>query len=154
MAPNGKRYLLGLGNYARGDDGVGLHVVEYVWARGLDRDFQALELKNDGMQLLTLFEPGTDRIVVVDCAMIDRDPGDYLLFRPEDVTSRKAAEGISTHEGDVLKLVEMGRALGLPVPDLQLLAVQPESLEMEMQLSETVAARVPEYARAAIDALG
>ncbi len=152
-AVGARRYLLGFGNYARGDDGIGLHLVEYICAHGMNRGFEALELRNDGLQLLNYLVPQTERILVADCALMEERPGTHRLFRPEDVDSRKLAGGISTHEGDLLTLLEMGRRLGLPVPDLWILAVQPQSLHDSMELSDVLRHRLPDYADAAIQVL-
>ncbi len=60
------RYILGLGNYAMGDDGIGLRIIESIAEQGLDEDFEAIEIANNGMQVLTYFEEQTELLVIVD----------------------------------------------------------------------------------------
>lgn len=148
------RYVIGMGNYARDDDSIGLRVVEKIVAESLDTDFIAIEAGNDGMKLLTYFNEDTERILVVDCACMGREPGDYLILDPDDVSSKKTTGKISTHEGDVLKLIELGKQIGGPVPGIKLLAIEPESLGMDMRLSDTLAARLEEYVAVAIREIG
>ena len=147
------RYIIGLGNYARNDDGIGLRIVEKIVEQDLDKDFEAVEIGNDGMRLLTYFTDRTDSILLVDCALMDRKPGEHLLFSYDDIRTEKKVGNISTHEGDIVKLVELAKSLEYPVPEIRILAVEPESLEMDMTLSECLESRLPEYVDAAIAAV-
>lgn len=136
-----RRCLIGFGNYSRGDDGIGLRLVEAIAERGLDTDFEAVEVGNDGMKLLTYFAADVGRILVVDCARMGMAPGEARIFSPDEAESVKVVEGLSTHEGDVLAVIELGRRLGLPAPEIRLLGIEPASLAMEMELSPLLAAR-------------
>lgn len=148
-----KRYILGLGNYAMGDDSIGLRVVEHITARGLDRGFEAIEVGNDGLLVMTYFTEETGRLVIVDAVTFGGRPGEYTVFSPADVDSRKDAGRISTHEGDVLKLIELGRRLDQPVPPIRILAIEPESMRADTGLSAALEARFDEYVAAAMDAI-
>ncbi len=150
MTSQSRRYILGLGNYAMGDDGIGLQIVEQIADRGLDRRFTVVEAGNDGMLVLTYFSAETDKLLIVDAVDFGGAPGEFIFFAPEDVETRKYAGGISTHEGDVLRLIEMGRTLGLPVPQIRILAVQPLSMQMDGGLSAALAARMDDYVAAAV----
>ncbi len=145
-----RRYLIGLGNYSKNDDGVGLRVVEAVVSGALDKGFEAIEAGNDGIKILTYFEPETERIVIVDCALMDIQAGEYKVFRPDDVVSNKITGRISTHEGDIMKIIELGKQLGCNIPDIRVLAIQPESLEMDSRLSPLLEKRLPEYVSVAV----
>jgi hydrogenase maturation protease len=139
------RYLLGFGNYSAGDDGIGLHIIEYIIEHHLDQGFQAVGIGNDGMQLLTYFTPETERIVMVDAAYIDKQPGEYLIIDPSQVETQKIVSKITTHEGDVLKLIELGKQLGYPIPAIRIVAIQPESVVMGMELSHMLSTKLATY---------
>jgi Ni,Fe-hydrogenase maturation factor len=66
---------------------------------------------------------------------------------------KKKWENISTHEGDIVKLVELGIELEYPVPEIQILAIEPESLDMDMALSECLQSKLGKYVSKAIDAV-
>jgi hydrogenase maturation protease len=149
VAP-GKRYILGIGNYAQRDDGIGLRVVERIVDQGRDQGFDAIEVGNNGLSVLTYFEAATERLLVVDCARMERAPGDAVVFGPDDVTSRKIPGNISTHEGDILKLIELGKQLGYPIPEIRILAIEPGVVEPGLELSEAVAQKLDEYVETAI----
>jgi len=144
------RHIVGLGNYSMGDDGVGLRVIEWIEERGLARGFDALEAGNDGMRVLTLFREDVEKIVLVDCALMGRKPGEWAAFGPEDVETRKETGRISTHEGDMVRLIRWAVESGLHVPPVRFVAVEPETVSEGMSLSRTLSDRVPEYAAAAI----
>ena len=105
------------------------------------------------MKVLTFFTEETEKMLVVDCALMGKAPGEYSVFNVNDVDSRKVTGKISTHEGDILKLIALARECGYPVPEIMVLAIQPESLGMTMNLSETLQKRMPEYVKAALEEL-
>lgn len=146
----GERLMVGFGNYSKNDDGIGLRIIEHIVDNNLDKDFTAIEAGNSGMQLISYFNDGTERIVVVDCALMGARPGEYRIFSPDDAISKKVTDGLSTHEGDVMKLIQLARELNYTIPEIRILAIEPESLGMDMTLSATLTQRMPEYVEAAI----
>ena len=144
------KYIIGMGNYAKQDDGIGLRIVEHITDNNLDDGFTAIEAGNDGLSVMGYFEEDTESILIVDCALVDLDPGEYVFFDVEDVSSQKLVGTISTHEGDILKIVEMARGLGCFIPAVRVMAIQPESMDLEMGLSLTLEDRLEEYVSKAI----
>lgn len=147
------KYLLGLGNYAMGDDSIGLRIVEYMAEEGLDRGFEAVEVGNNGMLVLTYFEEDTAQLLVVDAVAFGGRPGDFTVFSPEDVDSHKVTGGISTHEGDILTLIKLAGQTGLPIPPIKILAIQPASMEVDQGLSPALDNKFQDYVRAALHTL-
>jgi hydrogenase maturation protease len=147
------RYLVGLGNYTAGDDAVGVHVVEHVVANSLDRGFTAVDLSTSALDLIAYLNADTEAVLVVDAAHVGLAPGDYLFFSPEDVETQKELAGLSTHEGDALKVLELARSAGYPIPPFAIMGIEPKDMTSGMTLSELLAERVPAYAAAAIERL-
>ncbi len=145
------RYVLGLGNYAMGDDSIGLRIVEHIAEHNLEVGFEAVEIANNGMQVLTYFEPGTERIVVVDSANFGGAPGEWICFSPDEVESHKIVGNISTHEGDVLKLIALARRIDQPIPPIRIVAIQPKSMEMDESLSPELEESFPSYIEAVLN---
>lgn len=144
------RIIFGLGNYAKDDDGIGLRIIEHIVDNDLDDGFAAIELGNDGMHILNYFNEDVEKILIVDCALIDKKPGEYMIFSFDDVETKKQVGNISTHEGDIIKLVSLGKELNYPIPEIRILAIQPDSLEMEMTLSDCLTKNFKTYVNAAI----
>ena len=144
------KYLLGLGNYAMGDDSVGLRLVEHIAEQELDKGFEAVEVANNGMLVLTYFREDTDLLLVVDAVCYGAEPGDYTIFSPDDVDTHKVTAGLSTHEGDILKLIELAKQIDQFIPPIKILAIEPASMEMDPNLSPALEARFEEYVQAAL----
>ena len=139
------RYILGLGNYAMGDDSIGLRIIEHIADNGLEDGFEAVEIGNNGMNVLTYFEPDTEKIVVVDAADVGQEPGETLCFSPDEVESQKVVGNISTHEGDILKLIELARQIDQHIPPIRVVAIQPKSMAMEDALSPELQSNFDSY---------
>lgn len=144
------RYLIGIGTYAGFDDSIGLRVAEEVSARGLDRDFRAIEIGGNVLDLAHYLDEETSDVLIVDTAKMGKAPGEWSLFEPADVTTRKRLPGVSTHEGDVLKVLELAASLGNPLPRVTFLGIEPADIHTEVGLSDVLAARVDDYVAAAV----
>jgi hydrogenase maturation protease len=145
------KFVVGMGNYAKNDDGIGLRVVETIVDDGLDDGFEALEAGNDPTRLLACLQEGVDRVLIVDCAVMGLSPGDYQVFSLKDVASKKEIGRGSTHDGDVVKFIELASDMGHTAPRVDFFAIEPKSLEMEMALSATLEEKLPEYVQAVIE---
>jgi hydrogenase maturation protease len=145
------RYLIGLGNYAMGDDGIGLRIVEHIADHRLDTDFEVVEAGNDGMLVLTYFSEETERLVIVDAVKFGGRPGEFTVFSPDEVETRKVTGGISTHEGDILKLIALARQLDQPVPPTRIVAIEPAAMVPDTGLSPALVGRLAEYVDVAVN---
>ena len=136
-----------------GDDAVGPRVIEHVVANGLDRGFVAVDLSTDALSLVAYLNVDTEAVLVVDAAHLGLAPGDFRFFSPDEVETQKELSGLTTHEGDVLKVVELARGAGYPIPPLAVMGIEPCEMGDGMTLSERLEERLPAYAAAAIDHL-
>ena len=143
-----------MGNYAMGDDGIGLRIVEHIAENVAAPDFECIEVGNNGMQLLTYFDEQTDRMLIVDAVKFGGKPGDHVVFSPDDVQTKKVVGNVSTHEGDILKLITMARDLNLPIPQIKILAVEPGRMDPDSELSPPLAANFQKYIQLALKELG
>jgi hydrogenase maturation protease len=138
------RYLLGLGNPSMSDDSVGLRLAEHFFDKAVN-GYEAVDMAHDSMRILFYCEPGTEKIIVVDCVEMGLVPGEFRIFEPNDVETTKELAGISTHEGDVLKALELGKQLGYSIPPITIMGIQPEVTTFGFDLSANVAARYENY---------
>ncbi|MBT3193581.1 MAG: hypothetical protein HN341_13610, partial [Verrucomicrobia bacterium] len=58
-----------------------------------------------------------------------------ICFSPDEVESQKVVGSISTHEGDILKLIELAKKIDQPIPPIRVVAIQPKTMEMDDSLS-------------------
>lgn len=147
-----KRYLIGIGNRTMADDGVGPRVAEALAAHSAPT-FETVVLGQDALGLLSYFDEATEHIVLVDCVRMGRTPGDCAVFSPDNVTSDRQADRITTHEADVLRVIDLGRQMGLAVPRITIVGIEPERVEPGLELGPTLSRRFGEYVGAALTAL-
>ena len=136
-----------------GDDAVGPRVVEHIVANGLDRDFEAVDLSSDALSLVAYLNADTEAVLVVDAAHLGLAPGEFRIFSPDEVETQKELSGLTTHEGDVLKVLDVAREAGYPVPRIAIMGIEPCDMGSGIELSECLGERVPAYAAAAIEHL-
>ncbi len=147
------KYLFGVGNYSMFDDSIGIKVVEYISEQGLDKNFQAIDLSGNAINLLAYFNEETESIVIVDSANLGLNPGEYKIFAPSQVESVKELAGISTHEGDIVKIITLAKETGYTIPPIKFLGIEPLLIQNEFGLSKKLEDNLNVYAKAAIDLL-
>lgn len=133
------------------DDGIGLRIVEHIARNSLDRGFEAVDIADEGTRLLFYLAEKTEKIVLIDAVDLGLAPGEYRLFKPEDVETKKETSGLTTHEGDILRVLDLARNLRYPIPPITILAIQPGSLEPAMELSPALGERFETYLRLALE---
>jgi hydrogenase maturation protease len=121
--------VIGLGQPAAGDDGVGLEVVAYLGRRGVPAGVELTTLREPS-ELIPLLLTGPAPVVLVDAVLVDAVVGDAVLVdtvvgdaalgdppgRVLDLTvealARRAPRPVSSHGLDLGGAVELARALG------------------------------------------
>jgi len=103
--------LLGLGNDLRGDDAVGLHVVDYVRSLNIASSDVSLERTlASGIHLLSYF-PEYEKVCIVDSVQVkDEDIGKLWKVSPEELKrcgfSMRVTHGIGIHALlDIVRLI-------------------------------------------------
>lgn len=139
--PQTRTLVVGLGNVLLRDDGVGVHAVREL-RKVLPPRILAVEVGTAVLDALHLFE-WADRIIGIDAMEAGGRPGTIYSFGVDDV------EG----PGIQASLHEMGLIAGLrfmkgPQPPIFMLAVEPETMEVGLELSEPVRAALPELVAA------
>jgi hydrogenase maturation protease len=136
--------VVGLGNPLLGDDGVGWHVAEAlahrVRAPAVEVDCQA----GGGLSLMERLV-GFDRAILIDAADLRRGPtGSVYSFPLTELANPFAGHLGSAHETNLSTALEVGRALGTPLPaQVMVVAIEsPNVYEFSDSLSAPVAAAV------------
>ncbi len=147
------RYLIGIGNYSMFDDSIGIRIIENIIAKNMEKDFRALDLSGNALNLLSYLGRETEKIIIVDTARLNLPPGDYRFFVPESVRSVKDLTGITSHEGDMVKVIELARETGYYIPRIIFMGIEPKTIKSEFGLSEILKDRIQRYTEAAIKKL-
>jgi hydrogenase maturation protease len=125
-----KTLVLGLGNPILTDDGIGIRVVRALAAHPLPPDVVLEETSLGGLRLLEIIL-GYGRIILVDAIQTDDGrPGEiHRLATGSLLTSRHSG---STHDLSLFGALQLGRELGMDIPDdsnIMIIAVQVEDVQ-------------------------
>jgi hydrogenase maturation protease len=121
--------IIGLGNSILTDDGVGIYAVREVSRRvaeeGLDACVDLVESEVGGFALMDMMA-GWKKIILVDSIQFDDlEPGTVVRIEPE--TLHTSLRLRSVHEIDLPTVINLGRELGLKMPnDLTVFGIQAE----------------------------
>jgi hydrogenase maturation protease len=144
--------VLGIGNILLSDEGVGVRVVERLdQAYRLPPEVEVIDGGTCGMEMLEQLE-NLDALIVVDCVRFGQPPATPVLLKGDDVPVFFKTK-LSPHQvslSDVLASLEFtNRAPQRTV----IIGMQPASMELGMELTPSVAARVDDLLAITLDEL-
>jgi len=144
--------ILGIGNTILSDEGVGVRAAEALEEQyDLPEGVEVIDGGTAGMELLGPLS-GTDLLLVLDAIKAGRPPGTVVKMVGDEVPVFFRSK-LSPHQvsiSDVLAGLEFS---GDPPGDLVLIGVEPDNLELGLELTPAIAARVPEMVRLAAEEL-
>lgn len=141
MAEAENLLILGLGNLLCGDDGLGVAAVEELHRRyQLPEGARALDGGTLGLSLLAYFEDAED-VILVDAIQADAPPGSLVRLEGDEVAPA-VRNRLSVHQIGVADLLDGLRLLDAYPRRLTLLGLVPERMELEVALSDPVAANL------------
>lgn len=135
------RVVIGLGNPLRGDDGVVPVLFEDLRSTNLDASVTLLEFQDVNLRLFHALEE-FDQVLLVDAVNFGGDPGDHVLFSPEQARTVGVQGG--SHDLNPLKLVDLADRLDEDTATIRIFGIQPATMEPGTGLSERLGSRFPE----------
>ncbi len=140
-----KTIVLGLGNPLMADEGVGPAVIERLGLIAEQYpDVEFVDAGAGGMTLLHLLD-GRSKAILIDCAKMDTAAGTIRRFAPEQVESVKKLTHQSLHEADIMRIIEIARQLDQCPQEIVIFGIEPERIDVDRQLSPTIAAALDGY---------
>lgn len=144
--------VLGIGNTLMSDEGLGVHAVEALRrAYVLPSEVQLIDGGTSGMELLGEIA-GADLLVVVDAVNAGKRPGEPVRLSGAEVPVFFRSK-LSPHQiglSDVLASLEFA---GESPRETVLLGLQPGSMELGLEMTPAVAARLPDLVSAVLGEL-
>jgi hydrogenase maturation protease len=139
--PAFKTLVLGVGNKLMSDEGVGVHVIERLVAgHDLPEEVQVLDGGTLGMDLLYYLE-GIENLLLVDAVEAHKEPGEIICLEDEDVPTFLLMK-ISPHQLGVPDMLAAAKLKGQYPKRLVLFGIQPELLEIGLDLSPLIESKV------------
>jgi hydrogenase maturation protease len=136
-----KILVLGVGNILLSDEGLGVRVIEELRKRF--RFPSHLELMDGGTLGVDLlyFMEGFERLLVIDAVLGGNPPGTLYKFRNEEVKAYFRRK-VSAHELGFQEVLALADLMGKKPKEIVLVGMEPESLNISLELSTTVKERL------------
>jgi hydrogenase maturation protease len=140
---------LGIGNLIMTDDGVGVKVIHHLSARyQFTGDVELLDGGTLGLDLLPYLE-GIDRLLIVDAIETGKAPGTLARLVGDEIPVVMETK-LSPHQMGLKDLLAVAMLQGFRPPEMVLLGIQPENIDLGMELSPKVSARFEDLVQMAI----
>ena len=102
---------------------------------------EVVEGGTDGFRLMNVVTEA-DRLIVVDAVKGGGVPGSIYRFDIKDAPTYPDAYKTSVHQIGILEVVHLSELVG-KIPETTIIGVEPKSLDMGMELSPEVQAKLP-----------
>ena len=133
--------VLGVGNLLLSDEGVGVHVAQRMMTMDMPPEVRVVEGGTDGFGLVNVITEA-DRMILIDAVKGGGQPGSIYRFEIEDCPPYPDIFKTSVHQISILEVINLSSFIG-STPRTTIIGIEPASLEMGMELSPVVAAKVP-----------
>lgn len=151
--PEKKIGILGVGNLIVGDEGFGVHAINYLQENYIFPDNVLLRDGGTAGIYLSPFLEECDPVFVIDVVDIDAEPGSMHYYSNEDVKAGKISTRMSPHQLGLLEVLEICKLRDAAPEKVEFYCVVPKVLETTTELSNVVAPRVKEIAEILIKRL-
>lgn len=145
------RVVLGIGNRDRGDDAVGLLVLDELGARSLENVDLMLGDGDPGWMLESW--EGRKFAVVVDAVVTGAAPGTIVLFDASSTEIPASTRMSSSHALGAATSVELARAIGKLPERLVVVGVEADSMTLGSEITPAVATAIERAADAVMEVL-
>jgi len=128
--------IIGIGNPLRQDDGIGILLLQKLIERKdeLPLYVEYVDGGTGGMNLLHQLVR-FDIVLIIDAANINKEPGETQLLSIDDIISQKIPITISTHESDIMKIIQVSKTLDESPEKLFIFGIQPKNTSFGDDLS-------------------
>ncbi len=141
--------VIGLGNPLRGDDGLGVRVVQMLAAQALPSNVEVIDGGTQGLGIVNLME-GWPRVIVVDAADVGRPPGQFVRFTLDEAHLLGNDRHLSVHDAGLRDALLLAQALNMLPPEVIIFGMQPARLEWDITLSQEVETMLPKLSAAVL----
>ncbi|MGA8941363.1 MAG: HyaD/HybD family hydrogenase maturation endopeptidase [Thermoactinomyces sp.] len=135
--------VIGIGNTLYSDEGVGVHLLPYLEeALAGFENVEIIEGATDGMKLLEPVEEA-DYLIIIDAINAGKPAGELITIRNREIPKYYGVK-MSIHQvgfQEVLFAADLQERLP---EEMVMFGIQPASLELGVELSDTVKEKLPE----------
>ena len=133
--------VLGVGNLLMSDEGIGLRVLErLVTTYTVPEEVLILDGGTLGLDLLYYLE-GKENLLLLDAVEARKEPGYTIRLEGEQVPAFLSIK-ISPHQIGISDMLFAAKLKGIYPPNVVLWGIQPDRIEIGLELSETLQNKV------------
>lgn len=141
--------VIAIGSALRGDDSIGPHVVNELSRMEIPVPLNLIDAGSDAFILLEHLI-GEDPVLVVDCARMNKSPGEFAKFKLDQLKKSVLGQIISMHGFSLMEVVRMAESVG-NVADCTIIGIEPKQTDFGEGLSEEVQNSVPSIIKMVIE---
>ncbi|KXB06849.1 hypothetical protein AKJ51_02705 [candidate division MSBL1 archaeon SCGC-AAA382A20] len=124
--------VIGVGSIFRGDDGIGVRLVQELRKREKPQDLKLVNASSEGLKVMHHLK-NLDKVIIVDAVKFGGDPGEYIFFSPEEVDSLR--KYFSPHELGMLENIRLSKELGEAPEKVIIMGIEPDDTSFNQELS-------------------
>lgn len=133
--------VLGIGNILLQDEGLGVKTAQLLIEKyRFPSNVQILDGGTLGMSLIPFLD-GTKKLIIVDAVSGKLAPGSIYELKNEDVQVY-FKQTVSLHDLGIQDVLAMLEILEKPISEIVVFGIQPEIIDVGLELSGTVASAV------------
>lgn len=134
--------VLGIGNLLLSDDGIGVHAVRRLSEQyDFPPSVTLLDGGTKGLDLLPFIE-GSDKVLIIDAANFNREPGTIDCVEGENIPAFLSANKLSVHQIGLPDMLFAARFMDITPREMCLVGIQPHSMETGTDLSDVLSKRL------------
>jgi len=130
-----------VGNLLLSDEGLGVHVARKLMEMDFPPGVEVVEGGTDGFGLMHALLQA-DRLILVDAVRGGGAPGSIYRFEIEDCPPFPDIFKTSVHQISILEVINLSGLIG-STPRTTVIGLEPNRLEMGMELSPQIEAKIP-----------
>lgn len=135
--------IIGVGNILMQDEGIGPKVAEFLKDNyTFDPDIEIIDGGTLGLELLPYIEK-YKKLIIVDVVDFGKEPGFIKILRGEEIPPYLRTK-LSAHHVGVQDLIEVARIMNFLPEELVLIGIQPQSIDLGLDLTPTLADKLKE----------
>jgi len=144
--------VIGIGNLLMQDEGVGVHLVNALSQKYyFEPQILLIDGGTTGTDLLSYFAENS-HILLLDAVNFHKEPGFIGSYENDEILTRLNTK-LSLHHLGLTDVLSTNKLLGVRPEQTFLLGIQPERMEVGMELTETIISRLPRMEEIALKKL-